>query len=117
MTTDALAAAWYTTGADCFDWRCWDGEGVVYVLATGATHELGSVASGVLSALLRQPGVALTEAQLLAALDDEAEEPASLVAAESGAAASPDDQELRTLRELLGHMAGMGLVGRQALNS
>jgi DNA-binding response OmpR family regulator len=98
------SAVWSSAAAGRFDWRLWGDEIVVYVLATGCTHELSPAASGVLAALLRQPGVALTEGELLSELsapDDFDEEELS---------PESRDIEAQTLRELLAHMNDMGLI-------
>jgi hypothetical protein len=43
---------WRAVGGQCFEWRDWGGDVVVYVEGTASTHHLSPAAGGVLTALL-----------------------------------------------------------------
>ena len=54
----SAATHWRSIQPAAFDSRSWDGETVLYVLATGQTHGLDKTTSAVLATLMEHRGVA-----------------------------------------------------------
>jgi hypothetical protein len=101
------ALRWRAADRAAFDMRQWDGEVVLYVLASGETHALPPSHSASFLTLLEQAPVAQPAAYWLVAL--------SAGEVPDGSPAGPgahDDADLAVLTGVLNDLHGIGVVER-----
>jgi hypothetical protein len=98
------AFLWRAAGPAGFEIRQWDGEAVLYGLASGETHALSPVHTACVLTLMEQPAAREPAAYWLAAMS-----------AGEAAGATPDIQdpaELDELTRVLTDLHGIGVVER-----
>ncbi len=100
-----MALTWGAAPPSHFDWREWDGDIVVFVAATGDTHELGPEGSTLLGAMLGHPG-AWHRAEVWLSM--------TTTEVDGSPATDFTDGELRAFEHLLASLQRIGVVSQPA---
>ena len=95
-----MPSLWSARPETDFIWHEWEGNVVVFVTSTGATHELSPVASLALKTMLQQRGDSQPAADWYERLADDGE--------------SATDTELQAFERLLHELRFLGLVQQRA---